>query len=99
MVLREHARALIADCIDDRTYRLAERLVETKIAEELRTSQSPVRQALRDLEFLRDVASAPSSGRRFSTLAVAAAETTCPSRRVSRFTLSCGGAEAHREIA
>src|SRR6185503_10305427 len=41
-----------------------ERLVETRIANELGTSQAPVREALRDLELLRLVESEPFRGAR-----------------------------------
>jgi len=41
-----------------------ERLVETRIAAELGTSQAPVREALRDLELLRMVESEPFRGAR-----------------------------------
>ena len=41
-----------------------ERLVETRIAQELGTSQAPVREALRDLELLRLVESEPFRGSR-----------------------------------
>ena len=41
-----------------------ERLVETRIAQELGTSQAPVREALRDLELLRLVESEPFRGAR-----------------------------------
>jgi DNA-binding GntR family transcriptional regulator len=41
-----------------------ERLVETRIASELGTSQAPVREALRDLELLRLVESEPFRGAR-----------------------------------
>src|SRR5258707_15138406 len=41
-----------------------ERLVEMRIAEEFRTSQAPVREALRELETLRLVESEPYRGTR-----------------------------------
>jgi DNA-binding GntR family transcriptional regulator len=46
-----------------------ERLVETRIAQELGTSQAPVREALRDLELLRFVESAPFKGSRVREVA------------------------------
>jgi DNA-binding FadR family transcriptional regulator len=61
-VLREQVKALIADRIENGTYTAGERLVETRIAEELGTSQAPVREALRELELLRYVESAPFRG-------------------------------------
>jgi DNA-binding GntR family transcriptional regulator len=45
-------------------YRPGDRLVETRIAQELGTSQAPVREALRDLELLRFVESEPFRGAR-----------------------------------
>ena len=46
------------------SYQPGERLVETRIAQELGTSQAPVREALRDLELLRFVESEPFRGAR-----------------------------------
>lgn len=43
-------------------YAPGQRLVETRIAQELGVSQAPVREALRDLELLRFVESAPFRG-------------------------------------
>jgi DNA-binding GntR family transcriptional regulator len=63
-VLREQVKELILERILDGTYRPGERLVETRIATELGTSQAPVREALRDLELLRFVESEPFRGAR-----------------------------------
>ena len=64
------------DCMSDRIRRVlaeriiggllapGERLVEMRIAEEFRTSQAPVREALRELETLRLVESEPYRGTR-----------------------------------
>jgi DNA-binding GntR family transcriptional regulator len=64
------------DCMSDRIRRVlaeriiggllkpGERLVEMRIAEEFRTSQAPVREALRELEALRMVESEPYRGTR-----------------------------------
>ena len=64
------------DCMSDRICRTlaeriiggllapGERLVEMRIAKEFRTSQAPVREALRELEALRLVASEPYRGTR-----------------------------------
>ena len=64
------------DCMSDRICRVlveriiggrlaaGERLVEMRIAEEFRTSQAPVREALRELETLRLVESEPYRGTR-----------------------------------
>ena len=57
-------KELILERILNGTYRPGERLVETRIATELGTSQAPVREALRDLELLRFVESEPFRGAR-----------------------------------
>ena len=62
VVLREQVKELILERIVDGTYEPGERLVETRIAAELGTSQAPVREALRDLEILRFVESEPFRG-------------------------------------
>jgi DNA-binding GntR family transcriptional regulator len=64
VVLREQVKELILERILDGTYRPGDRLVETRIATELGTSQAPVREALRDLELLRFVESEPFRGAR-----------------------------------
>jgi DNA-binding GntR family transcriptional regulator len=64
VVLREQVKELILERIVDGTYEPGERLVETRIAAELGTSQAPVREALRDLEILRFVESEPFRGSR-----------------------------------
>ena len=64
VVLREQVKELILERILDGTYEPGERLVETRIAAELGTSQAPVREALRDLELLRFVESEPFRGSR-----------------------------------
>lgn len=63
-VLREQVKDLILERILQGEYRPGDRLVETRIAEELGTSQAPVREALRDLELLRFVESEPFRGAR-----------------------------------
>ncbi len=64
VVLREQVKELILERIVNGTYKPGERLVETRIATELGTSQAPVREALRDLELLRFVESEPFRGAR-----------------------------------
>jgi len=64
VVLREQVKELILERILNGTYESGERLVETRIAAELGTSQAPVREALRDLEILRFVESEPFRGSR-----------------------------------
>src|SRR5207253_3458723 len=64
VVLREQVKELILARILGGEYVPGERLVETRIAQELGTSQAPVREALRDLELLRFVESEPFRGAR-----------------------------------
>jgi DNA-binding GntR family transcriptional regulator len=64
VVLREQVKELILERILSGAYEPGERLVETRIASELGTSQAPVREALRDLELLRFVESEPFRGAR-----------------------------------
>jgi DNA-binding GntR family transcriptional regulator len=61
-VLREQVKELLLERILGHAYAPGERLVETRIAQELGISQAPVREALRDLESLRFVESAPFRG-------------------------------------
>jgi DNA-binding GntR family transcriptional regulator len=64
VVLREQVKELLLARILDGSYQPGDRLVETRIAQELGTSQAPVREALRDLELLRFVESEPFRGAR-----------------------------------
>ena len=64
VVLREQVKELILQRILTGVYAPGDRLVETRIAQELGTSQAPVREALRDLELLRFIESAPFKGAR-----------------------------------
>jgi DNA-binding GntR family transcriptional regulator len=57
IVLREQIRDVLLERILSGRYAPGERLVETRIAQELGTSQAPVREALRELELLRLVES------------------------------------------
>jgi DNA-binding GntR family transcriptional regulator len=63
-VLREQVKEVLLERILRRELAPGERLVETRIAHELGTSQAPVREALRDLELLRLVESIPFRGAR-----------------------------------
>jgi DNA-binding GntR family transcriptional regulator len=62
--LREQVKDLVLERILDGTYAPGERIVETRLAQELGTSQAPVREALRELEQLRFVESEPHRGAR-----------------------------------
>ena len=61
-VLRDQVKTLLLDRILSGVYAPGDRLVETRIAQELGTSQAPVREALRELELLRFVESAAFRG-------------------------------------
>jgi DNA-binding GntR family transcriptional regulator len=63
-VLREQVKDILLHRIVSGQLKPGERLVETRIASELGTSQAPVREALRDLELLRLVESEPFRGAR-----------------------------------
>ena len=63
-VLREQVKEALLQRIVSGDLKPGERLVETRIAQELGTSQAPVREALRDLELLRLVESEPFRGAR-----------------------------------
>jgi DNA-binding GntR family transcriptional regulator len=61
-VLREQVKEVLLERILTHVYGPGARLVETRIAQELGVSQAPVREALRELETLRFVESAPFKG-------------------------------------
>jgi DNA-binding GntR family transcriptional regulator len=61
-VLREQIKELLLERILGHVYAPGDRLVETRIAQELGVSQAPVREALRELETLRFVESASFKG-------------------------------------
>src|ERR671939_463095 len=61
-VLREQVKELLLERILAHEYGPGDRLVETRIAQELGISQAPVREALRELESLRFVESSPFRG-------------------------------------
>jgi DNA-binding GntR family transcriptional regulator len=63
-VLREQIKDVLLQRIVSGELEPGARLVETRIAQELGTSQAPVREALRDLELLRLVESEPFRGSR-----------------------------------
>lgn len=59
---------ILLDRILDGTYKPGERLIELQIANELNTSQSPVREALRYLEALRVVETETYKGTRVRSI-------------------------------
>jgi DNA-binding GntR family transcriptional regulator len=63
-VLREEVKSVLLARILSGHYAPGDRLVEIRIAEELGVSQAPVREALRDLESVRFIESAPFRGAR-----------------------------------
>ncbi len=63
-VLSEQVKEILLDRILRGELQPGERLVETRLARELGTSQAPVREALRDLQLLRLVESEPFRGSR-----------------------------------
>ncbi len=62
MTMRDEVRIRIQDAILNKRLAPGERIVETKIAEELGVSQSPVREAIRELELMGLVESKPFLG-------------------------------------
>ena len=63
-VLREQVKEVLLERILRGELQPGDRLVETRIAQELGTSQAPVREALRDLELANLVESEPFRGSR-----------------------------------
>jgi DNA-binding GntR family transcriptional regulator len=61
-VLRDQIKTVLLERILSGAYAPGERLIETRLAQELGTSQAPVREALRELELLRLVESASFRG-------------------------------------
>ncbi len=66
--LREQIREHIVEGIVSGRWKPGERIVERRIAVELEVSQTPVREALRELETLRLIESAPNKGVRVRNL-------------------------------
>ena len=78
--LREQIREFIVDGIVSGRWKPGERIVERGIATELQVSQTPVREALRELEVMRLIESAPNKGVRVPRLAAADLEEIYPVR-------------------
>src|SRR5207248_4380034 len=66
--MRDQIRRVLVQRILDGYYKPGDRLVELQIARELKTSQGPVREALRELEALRLVESETYRGTRVRAL-------------------------------
>ncbi|WP_369199950.1 GntR family transcriptional regulator [Streptomyces sp. PU-14G] len=78
--LREQIREHIVDGIVSGRWKPGERIVERRIAVELEVSQTPVREALRELEALRLIESAQNKGARVRDLSPADLEEIYPVR-------------------
>jgi DNA-binding GntR family transcriptional regulator len=78
--LREQIREHIVEGIVSGRWKPGERIVERRIAGELEVSQTPVREALRELEALRLIESAPNKGVRVRNLSAADLEEIYPVR-------------------
>lgn len=68
VILSDQVRETLLTRILDGTYQPGDRLVESQIAKELGTSQSPVREALRDLVAMHFVEVEPYKGARVRTI-------------------------------
>jgi len=95
-VLREQVKDLLLQRIASGELKPGERLVETRIAAELGTSQAPVREALRDLELLRLVESEPFKGSRVRAFGNAELVEVYPVRAVLE---ELAAKEATKELA
>ncbi|MBO3680729.1 GntR family transcriptional regulator [Streptomyces sp. NEAU-YJ-81] len=78
--LREQIREHIVEGIVSGRWKPGERIVERRIATELEVSQTPVREALRELESLRLIESAPNKGVRVRNLTASDLEEIYPVR-------------------
>lgn len=78
--LRDQIREHIVEGIVSGRWKPGERIVERRIAIELEVSQTPVREALRELESLRLIESAPNKGVRVRNLTAADLEESYPVR-------------------
>lgn len=78
--LREQIREHLVEGIVSGRWKPGERIVERRIAVELQVSQTPVREALRELEALRLIESAPNKGVRVRALSAADMEEIYPVR-------------------
>ncbi|MCX4663340.1 GntR family transcriptional regulator [Streptomyces sp. SID4919] len=105
--LREQIREHIVEGIVSGRWKPGERIVERRIATELEVSQTPVREALRELESLRLIESAPNKGVRVRNLSAADLEESYPVRAgleaiaaelaAERLAADCSALEPHVE--
>lgn len=79
-MLRDQIRELIIERILDGTYKPGERIVELQLVGELKVSQAPVREAIRDLEAMRFVESEPFRGARVRLITTEELAETYPVR-------------------
>jgi DNA-binding GntR family transcriptional regulator len=103
--LREQIREHIVEGIVSGRWKPGERIVERRIATELEVSQTPVREALRELESLRLIESAPNKGVRVRNLTAADLEESYPVRAgleqiaaelaADRLAVDCSALEPH----
>ncbi|MCX5378737.1 GntR family transcriptional regulator [Streptomyces sp. NBC_00091] len=103
--LREQIREHIVEGIVSGRWKPGERIVERRIAVELEVSQTPVREALRELETLRLIESAPNKGVRVRNLSAADLEEIYPVRAgleqiaaelaAPRLAVDCSALEPH----
>jgi DNA-binding GntR family transcriptional regulator len=100
-VLREQVKDVLLERILEGEYEPGDRLVETRIAHELGTSQAPVREALRELAALRFVETEPFRGARVRTVSAypvrAALEELAASEAAGRMDGNVGELEAELE--
>ncbi|WP_424215590.1 GntR family transcriptional regulator [Streptomyces sp. BI20] len=103
--LREQIREHIVEGIVSGRWKPGERIVERRIAVELEVSQTPVREALRELETLRLIESAPNKGVRVRNLSARDLDEIYPVRAgleqiaaelaAPRLALDCEALEPH----
>jgi DNA-binding GntR family transcriptional regulator len=79
-MLRDEIRTVLTARIMDGTYGPGERLVEMRIAKEFGVSQSPVREAIRDLASLRLITHEPYRGTRVRALSLGELRAVVPVR-------------------
>ena len=96
--LREQIREHIVEGIVSGRWKPGERIVERRIATELAVSQTPVREALRELESLRLIESAPNKGVRVRNLTAADLEESYPVRAGLEAIAAELAAEAEHEL-